>query len=263
MGLFSKDSNLPRLTEVLKAKLGLTLVTPAKEVLRVIDEMTPHDLTFFATISTVEGMEEMLRTKSIRAVVDNNMHLVALFLVDAAELEQEIKTEHSHVKVMHVETTSYTPSKPPTPQPTITPPTETIREAESDAARVQPRGLEHLEAFEHMCPPMVDFLVKHGQLNSGDKEVLKGIKPLANTMEARVVALERWQNEITRRLRAVHVPKAQQMVLGADNPDANKSPLQETLVHRFDALMAWMGKLIKAVETTGYRYHDKPMWLPH
>lgn len=264
MGLFSKDSNLPRVAEVLKTKLGLTLVKPAKDVVTLLDYMTPRDLNFLDSIATVEGMQELFRARSIRAVVDPQMHLVALFLVDASELEQEIKTEHARVKVMHVET-SYTPLPAAKPTPAITPPAPPAgsADAESDAARVQPRGLEHLDAFEHLCAPMVDFLLKHGQLTSGDKEVLRKIQPATNTFEGRIAALERWQTEVGRRLRSIRVPKAQQMVLGADDPSAPRASAQETLVHRFEALMVWMGKLIKAVEVTGYRYHDKPMWLPH
>ncbi len=263
MGLFSKSSNLPRVADVLKTKLGLTLVKPPKDVLTLIDYMTPRDLNFLDSIATVEGMQELFRARSIRAVVDNNMHLVALFLVDAAELENEIRTEHSRVRVIHIET-GQIPVPAPAPLPTPTPAiSATPADPEDDAARVQPRGLEHLEAFEHLGAPLVDFLLKHGQLNSGDKEVLRQIKPTNNTIEARIVALERWQAEVGRRLRSIHVPKAQQMVLGANDPDAKKGSVQETLVHRFEALMVWMGKLIKAVEATGYRYHDKPMWLPH
>lgn len=263
MSFFHKSGNLPRVTDVFKTKLGLTLVQPSQEVLAIIDSMTPRELNFLDSIATVEGMQELLRTRSIRAEINEAMHLCALFIVDASELEQEIKEERSRVKVMHVETTSYTPTKPVVREPIVVPATETSNAAVSDTGQDQIPGLEHLTNFEHMCGPFVDFLVKHGQLNSGDKDVLKKIRPSASTAEARVVALERWQAELTRRLRSIHVAKVQQMVLGADNPEAEKRPLEEVLVHRFDALMAWLSKLIKAVEALGYRYHEKPMWLPH
>jgi hypothetical protein len=269
MGLFggkSRSANLQRLTETLQAKLGLTLVPPASEIVAAIDALAHADIAALDAITSVEGLQEILRTKSIRLVVDEPMHMAALFLFEREELERELTKERLHTRLLNIKPKVEPPlirreeprmPLPPTPAP--------VEPASGATVTERPEGLAHLEACEKMCPPLVDFLVKHGQLNSGDKEVLRQIKPAGTTWEARIAALERWQTEVARRLRAVQVAKvAQQVVLGGDKQTAlTPRAAQEALVHRFEAVVIWISKLIKAVEATGYRYHDKPVWLPH
>jgi hypothetical protein len=74
--------------------------------------------------------------------------------------------------------------------------------------------------------------------------------------------LERWQTEVTRRIRALSIPKVtQHLILGED--ELKKAKPEEALARRFDTLLIWFGKLIKAFEATGVKFHNKPMWLPH
>jgi hypothetical protein len=124
-----------------------------------------------------------------------------------------------------------------------------------------PPAFEHLEALERLCPAIVDLFVKNGQLNTGDKDVLKKILTMDSSIEARIVALERWQAEVTRRCRAMSMPKPAQFLVLAGEQMTQAKP-EEMLVRRFDTLVSWVGKLIKAFEGTGVKCQIKPMWLP-
>jgi hypothetical protein len=125
-----------------------------------------------------------------------------------------------------------------------------------------PPSFEHLPSAEALCSNIADVFVKYGQLNSADKDILRKIKPTSATVEARIVALERWQAELRRRVRAIAIPKAAaRLVLGSNNAEEVQLNAEEQLTHRFQAITAWLGKLIKEFETTGVKYRNKPVWL--
>ncbi len=263
-GLFGgKHPNLEHIAQAIEASLGLTLVKPPPEVIRVLDAMTRRELVSFNNVRSVEGLQELFRVKSIRAVVDTQMHLVSLFLLAAGEIERQLKAEHAQVKVLKLEKLESTQklSKPLRTPPTAQP--IPLGQASTAAPLAPPvPGFENLEACERLSASLVDLFVRHGQLTTADKDVLRKIKPTDSSLEARIVALERWRAEMIRRVRALSVPKAiQHLILGATDETAIKP--EETLARRFDALVHWLGKLVKAFEATGVRYHNKPMWLPH
>ena len=112
-----------------------------------------------------------------------------------------------------------------------------------------------------MTAQLVDLFVRYGKLNTGDKDVLRKIKPLDGSPAARLVALERWQAELTRRARGFTLPRATERFIIAPGESAATETPEELLVRRLDALIGWTGKLIKAFEHTGVRYHNKPIWL--
>jgi hypothetical protein len=261
MGLFGhKHPNFDRVAYSISTQLGLSLAKPAEEVMKVLDEMTGRELVAFDNMHSVEGLQELFRSKSLRAFVDPAARTITLALLERGEIEAELKIEHARVKVLQV---AERQSRAP-----LVKPAETVNAIGSAAsARPSepvaplPKGFEHLEPMERMCPVLVDVFVRHGQLNTGDKEVLRKIKPIDSSIEARVVALERWQAELTRRIRALSIPKPTRHILLGE--DAEKQKPEETLARRFDALVVWLGKLIKAFEATGIKYHNKPVWLPH
>jgi hypothetical protein len=266
MSLFGgkKNPNLEQISHALHDSLGLTLIQPAEDVLRVLEGITPRELVNFNNAHSVEGMQELFRAKSIHAVVDPNIMAVSLFLLASSEIEKELKAEHTQVKVMHIaerHATQHIVKPPANVEPVkATTPTPVLPAVE--LAPVPP-AFEHLEAVERLCPSIVDLFVKNGQLNTGDKEVLKKLLPLDSSLQARIVALERWQMEVTRRVRALSIPKAtQHLVLGGEEAQKKEKP-EEALARRFDSLIIWLGKLIKAFESTGVKFHNKPMWLPH
>lgn len=125
-----------------------------------------------------------------------------------------------------------------------------------------PPAFEHLEAVERLCPVIVDTFVKHGQLTTADKEVLKKIKPVDYTLEARLVALERWKTELSRRSRGIHVQQTGSTSLLSGGADSERKS-EDALFRRFDMLLHWLGKLIKALEHKGFKFQGKPVWLPH
>jgi hypothetical protein len=133
--------------------------------------------------------------------------------------------------------------------------------ANNEAAAVPP-AFEHLEAAERLCPVVVDLFVKHGQLTTADKEVLKKIRPTDYTLDARMVALERWKTEVARRARGIHVREGgPSTLLGSVDESAKKS--EDAILRRFDAFVHWLGKLLKALESKGVKFHGRPVWLPH
>jgi hypothetical protein len=265
-GLFGKGEaehpNLDHIAQSLHDHLGLQLAVPSEDVLAVIDQMIHRELLNFDNLHSVGGMQELFRAKSLRATVDPGTQTVVLELAPAQELEQEIKAEHTQRPVLHVG--EHHAKIHVTPQVAAEPIMAGLGKPAEPAQPVAPLppGFEHIEGLEQLCTQIVDLFIKFGRLNTGDKDVLKNIKPSSTSLEARITALERWQAEVTRRVRALTVPKAtQHLTLGGvvhqEKPD-------EALRHRFDALLVWFSKLIKVFEHTGgVKFHAKPMWLPH
>ena len=266
MSLFgghAKHPNLTRIAESLGAHLGLTLVQPANDVIAVLDQMTNRDLLHFDNLHSVEGMQELFRARSIRAIVDPHSHVVSLFVAVQADLEQEIVQEHAQRPVLHIGDRHATQS--------IVRPKSTPMLGSTPAALAKPaaptaplpHAVEHLEALEQLAPQIVDLFVRDGRLNTADKEVLKQIRPVDSSIEARLTALERWQAEVGRRVRGLHVQRATtHLLVGAEDATQQVKP-EEVFGRRFDALTIWVSKLIKAFEHTGVKFHAKPMWLPH
>ena len=267
MSLFGsrdKHPNLTRITESLRAHLGLELTAPGDDVVANLEQMTSRELLHFDNLHSVEGMQELFRVRSLRAVVDTGMRVVQLSVATPADLEQEIVQEHSVRKVFHVaeqhtgQRIVHSHSAPmlgakPAAAPVVTgPPAAPLTGA-----------LEHLEALERLLPQIVDLFLRHGRLNTGDKEVIRKILPTESTIEGRLAALERWQAEVSRRMRGLHVQRSGGSFLLASTEAADKPKLDETYARRFDAVMIWVSKLIKAFEHTGVKFHNKPMWLPH
>jgi hypothetical protein len=264
-GLFGgeKHPNLARIARALQTNLGLQLATPTKDVLAVLNAMSPRDLIGFDNARTIEGMQELFKAKSIRAVLDPASGTVSLVLAPPEQIERELKAEHGAVRVIHVgERHASRPIlKPAEPREPIRPQPATAAVGQQLAAHL-PAAFEHLQAAERLCPTVVDVFVRHGQLTSGDKELLRNIRPADSSLESRVAALERWQTEMNRRVRGLRVPKAtHHLLLGGDTATADHKP-EETLLHRFDAWLHWLGKLIKAFERRGIKFHNKPVWLP-
>lgn len=267
MSLFGgqkKSPNLEHISQGLHDNLGLTLVQPPDDVLRAIDEITPRELINFGNAHSIEGMQELFKAKSIRAVVDTNSLTVSLLVLPPEEIEKQLHDEHSQTRTIRVGERHATQQiiKPPADIEPVKAATPTPVLAAVEVTPVPP-AFEHLEAVERLCPTIIDLFLKHGQLNTGDKDVLRKILPLDSSLEARIVALERWQTEVTRRVRALSLPKAtQHLVLGGEEAEKKEKP-EEALARRFDSLLIWLGKLTKAFEGTGVKFHNKPMWLPH
>jgi len=125
-----------------------------------------------------------------------------------------------------------------------------------------PPAFDHLEAAERLCPVVVDLLVKHGLLTTADKEVLKKLRPTDYSLDARMVALERWKAEVARRARRIHVREGGPTTL-LSSVDASAKKSEDAILRRFDAFVHWLGKLLKALEGKGIKFHGKPVWLPH
>ena len=263
-----KHPNLDRLSLAIQNSLGLQLGPPGDEVLPIIDALSSRDLVGFENARSVEGMQELFRAKSLRATVDPPTQSLVLSIATREEIESELKTEHSAVKVMHVGehhgtsriVTSFgqapEPVKPAIPASTLR--TEPVQ-TESIAV---PPAFEHLEAAERLCPVIVDLFVKHGQLTTADKDVLKKIKPIDSTLDGRMGALERWKAELSRRARGIHVRESGPTSLLASTDNAAQQS-EEVVLRRFDTFLQWLGKLIKALEHKGIKFHGKPVWLPH
>ena len=238
--------------------LGLAPVSPV--VLAALDRLTPRELVDFENMHSIEGLQELFRVWSIRAVVDPQTRTVALLLMAAEQVEEELKVEHTQVRTMHM---SEDHGARPIIKPDSVTPILGARPAVAVAAApiaLLPASFEHLPSVEALCGNIADVFVRYGQLNSADKDILRKIRPTGTTVEARIVALERWQAELKRRMRALVVPKAAPLLsLGADAGEQVKA--EEQLAHRFEAIIIWLAKLIKEFETTGVKYQNKPVWL--
>lgn len=269
MGLFGGHSEAEHphfdlIAEALYSHLGLQLNAPTPDVLAVLDQMTQRELNNFGILHSVEGMQELFRVRSLRAVVTPETQTVDLSVADQAELQEEIAAEHSQRRVLHFESHHHAASiSRPKDIPIMgAAPAAPVAQKTDAPLPPLPAGLEHLESMEHMLPQITDQFVRYGRLNTGDKEVLKKILPLDSTPNGRLTAIERWQAEVTRRARGITIPRVQARVMLAGATAQEESP-EQTYVHRFEAVAAWMSKLIKAFEHTGVKFHNKPMWLPH
>jgi hypothetical protein len=267
MGLFGGHSeaehpNFDLIATSLQTYLGLQLNPPAEDVLAILDQMTPRELQNFGILHSIEGMQELFRVRSIRAIVTPEAQSVDLSVADQAELQQEIAEEHSQHRVLHFEPHQHTASiYRPKDIPIMGSTPAAVAKPNAQAVPL-PAALQNLEGMEHLLPQIVDLFVRTGRLNTGDKDVLKKIAPLDYTPNGRLTAIERWQMEVTRRTRGITVPRVQARVMLA-GAAAQEIKSDDALVHRFEAVAVWMSKLIKAFEHTGIKFHNKPMWLPH
>jgi hypothetical protein len=262
------SSNLDQLSLAIHNCLNLQLAPPGADVLAVTEALTHLDLVGFQNAHNVEGMQELLRAKSLRATINPSAQTLTLSIATPEEIDQELKVEHGAVKVLHVAEHHNTsarvirlPSPAAAPLKASATPTSPTSRPQSETAAVPP-AFEHLEAVERLCPVIIDTFVKYGQLTTADKEVLKKIKPLDYTLEARLVALERWKTELMRRSRGIHVQQSgSSSLLSGGSDDSHKT--EDALFRRFDTLIHWLGKLIKALEHKGFKFQAKPVWLPH
>ena len=261
-----KHPHFDHIAEAIYRNFALGLAPASPEVLAALDALTPRELIDFDNARSIEGLQELFMVRSIRAAVDPQTHTIGLLLMAAEQVEKELKAEHSQIRTMQVGDRHATQRiiRPADTAPILgARPASTIVAA---AVAPLPSSFEHLASVETLCGQFADLFVKHGQLNSADKEILKQIKPTASTVEARVAALERWQAELKRRMRALVVPKTTaHLTLGGVAEEQPKSDEKENpdelLVHRFEAIVAWLAKLLKAFEGTGVKYHNKPVWL--
>ena len=268
-GMFGgeKHPKLSQLSEAVQNSLGLQLVHPTDDVLRVIDAMTSHDLIGVTNSRSVEGAQEIFRSKSLRAVVDPDARTMTLHVAAPEDIERELQAEHTAVNVLHVGAHHGTTSRiirsfNPASEPVKVTPGPAMASTETAAPSVPP-AFEHLEATERLCPALVDHLVKHGQLTTADKDALKKIKPADYTLEARIAALEHWREELTRRARRIHVVRTSGGSLLTASTEEPAQGSEEAVLRRFDALLRWLGKLMKALEHKSIKFHGKPVWLPH
>jgi hypothetical protein len=269
MGLFGGHSevehpNFDLIDTSLRTHLGLQLAQPTDDVLAILDQMTHRELLNFDNLHSVEGMQELFRVRWLRADVDHDALTVVLSVATEEELAQEVAA-HTERRVLHFTPRHATQTvQPPKDAPLMgVKPEPVAKLAESEPAAPLPAAFEHLEALEHLLVTVMDLFVRYGRLTSADKDVLKKILPLDSSLEARIVALERWQAELTRRVRGIHVARPQQHLLAGVAAAGDRVDPEEALGRRFDAITHWMSKLIKAFEHTGIKYHGKPMWLPH
>ena len=270
-GLFGQSkaaglpANLDRIEAAVRNRVGLRLAPPTPDVLAVLQTITPRELSQFDNLQSVSGMQELFRAKSIHAHVDAAAKIVTLTCGAAATIEQEVKAEHAQKSVVHVGERHASIHIVPRPDPVAsTGPAPAEGAAPAPAAQPLaplPASLEHVEGFERLTEQLVDLFVRYGKLTTGDKDVLRNIKPVDGSPTARLVALERWQAEMMRRVRGFTVPRpAQRFIVGGADAAPTETP-EEALARRLEVLIAWAGKLIKAFEHTGVRYHNKPIWL--
>jgi hypothetical protein len=263
-----KHPNLDQLSQSIQNNLGLQIGPPGEDVLAAVDALTTHDLLDIQNAHTVEVVQDLLMRKSLRATVDLPTQTVLLSVAAREEIESELRTEHTAVKVLHVGgshgTSRIIRSFGPAPEPVQVTPPAGVAPATPVGAETStvPPAFEHLEAAERLCPVVVDLFVKHGQLTTADKEVLKKIRPTDYTLDARMVALERWKTEVGRRARGIHVREGgPTTLLSSVDESAKKS--EDAILRRFDAFVHWLSKLLKALEGKGVKFHGKPVWLPH
>ena len=262
-----KHPNFDQLSLAIHNSLNLQLAPPGDDVLAVTEAMTHHNLIGFQNAHSLKGLQELFRAKSLRATVDPSAQTLTLTIATPEEIESELKVEHGAVKVMHVGDhhrsaqiiRSFGTAAEPIKATAV--PTASIAPPQTPAIAVPP-AFEHLEAVERLCSVIVDTFVKHGQLTTADKEVLKKIKPVDYTLEARITALERWKAELSRRSRGIHVQQTGSTSLLASSAESEHKS-EEAILRRFDILLHWLGKLIKALEHKGFKFPAKPVWLPH
>jgi hypothetical protein len=266
-GMFGgpKHPKLDQLSQAIQSSLGLQLITPDNDVLQVIDAMTPHDMIGVINSRSVEGAQEIFRSKSLRAVVDPGARTLTLYVASPEDIERDLQAEHTAVKVMHIDahhgTSRIIRSFNPASESIKVTPGPAQARVDADAPTLPP-AFEHLEAVERLCPALVDHLVKHGQLTTADKDALKKIRPDEYSLEGRIAALEHWRMELTRRARRIHVAHAGASSLIGEADNASQGS-EEAVLRRFDTFLHWLGKLVKALEHKSIKFHGKPVWLPH
>jgi len=262
-----KHPNLDQLSLAIHNSLNLQLTPPGDDVLAVTEAMTHHDIISFQNARSLEGMQELFRAKSLRATIDPSGQTLTLTIATPEEIEAELKVEHGAVKVLHVGGHQHASGSiirsfgPAEPIKAAAAPAAATTPTQAPAPAVPP-AFEHLEAVERLCPVIVDTFVKHGQLTTADKEVLKKIKPVDYTLEGRITALERWKTELSRRSRGIHVQQTGSTSLLSSAADSAHQS-DEAILRRFDILLHWLSKLIKALEHKGFKFQGKPVWLPH
>ncbi len=263
-GLFSKkqEDAFARITRFVQDRFGCKIAAPAPEILAQLNALKPADFTSFESIQSLHGLEAWFRSKSIQALVNADLQMIALIAVPAEELAAAPKPIAHRSATISTFQRSEIKLDPQPGETLIQQPPSASAMSEGGGAELlglSTAGFENLDSFERLCPTLVDLFVRQGQLLPPDKEVLKKIQPVDSSLEARVAALERWQTELARRCRSMSVPKVSQS-LGLGDSEAGG---QETdLQRRFAKLLGWLGKLIKAFEATGVRYPAKPVWLP-
>lgn len=264
-----KHPNFDRLSQSIHNNLGLQIGPPGEDVLAAIDTLTTRNLLDIQNAYSTEAVQDLLMRNSLRAIVDLPTQSMLLSVASREEIESELKTEHTAVKVMHFGTSHGTSkiihsfAAPTEPVKVEVPASDAPAPAVMAEAVAAPPGFEHLEAAERLCPVVVDLFIKHGQLTTADKEVLKKIRPVDFTLEARMVALERWKAEVTRRSRGIRVREGGPTSLLSTSEDSAEAKSEEAVLRRFDAFVHWLGKLLKAYENKGIKFHGKPVWLPH
>jgi hypothetical protein len=267
-GLFGTSKgqhpNFERIAHALHSHLGLNTVSPPADVLAIIDEMTTRELLQFDNMQSAQGMQALFSAKSVFASVDAASSTVTLSLAPAEEIAAEAQTEQPQTPVLRLgaHRAAFHLEKPRDLMGVARAAASALAQPTKPAAPL-PVAFEHLEAFERRTSQVMDLFVRYGRLNPADKDVLKKIRPTDSSLESRVTALERWQEEMTHRVRALIVPKAtHRLVLGGGGGTPTATS-EETLARRFDSLQLWMSKLIKALERTGVKFYNRPMWLPH
>src|ERR1017187_4999935 len=97
-----KHPNLDQLSLAIHNCLNLQLAPPGDDVLAITEAMTHLDLIGFQNAHNVEGMQELLRAKSLRATIDPSAQTLTLSIATPEEIDRELKAEHGAVKVLHV-----------------------------------------------------------------------------------------------------------------------------------------------------------------
>jgi hypothetical protein len=245
-----------RIAYAVQTRLGMHLIPPPTEVRALLGRITGRDLLQFDNMQSVAGMQELFHAHGLRALADAPTQTVTLDLAPTVENDEAAPVEQPVRRVVAVGEHRAT-VRLSAPQAPAAP----IAAAAKPAAPAVPLPAElaHLEQLEQILIQMVDLFVRHGQLTSGDKDVLRRLLPADNSPAARIAAVERWQGEITRRVRGMTVPRAaSSLLLGGTEAQLGEKP-EAVLARRLETLVAWLGKLIKAFEHTGVRFHNKPV----
>jgi len=273
-GLFGKEkpaaaspsANLDRLTQAIRSRLGLRLLPPPPEAVARLAAMKTRELVQFENMQSPAGLESLLHALSLHGQIDPAAQTVTLSA--AAPASDETAAAPAPAAPREPIRVGLRPAAVHVSQPVA--PADALKPAGTAAAAAKPAavaaplpaGLENVEGLERLTVLIVDAFVKQGRLTTGDKDVLKNIRPTDGTPAARLIALERWQQEIIRRTRGLILPRTQQQfALATVVADPHEKP-EAAMLRRLDALIGWTAKLIRAFEQTGVRFQNKPVWLP-
>jgi hypothetical protein len=265
-GLFGakeQHPNFERITHALQNHLGFATAPPAPEVLAILEQMTPREMLSFDNMHSLQGMQALFKSKSLRANLDPESSTITITIDDGEDTAAGGAPEPRQTPVLNLgEHHAKFHVEPPKALPSVMKMGLAAMKPSEESLAPIPEAFAHLEAFEQLTQHLMDLLLRHGRINTGDKDVLKKIRPSDYTIQGRLSALERWKAELTRRVRGLAVPKAPERVsLGATQPGAAES--EESQAKRFETLQIWISKLIKTMEHEGVKFHNKPMWLPH